>query len=88
VITTKDGTLIHFKHRAWGQPVAFSHWWPLTADAWENQMPDVRRPRACVAEGTPTKDLSDKRSRSRFSSVAICACSIKAEGQGLTVRAL
>jgi hypothetical protein len=73
---------------AWGQPVVFSHRWPLAADAWKNQMPGVRRLRACVADGTPTTELSNDRSLSRFSSVAICACSIKAEGQGITVRAL
>ncbi len=41
-ITTKDGTQIFYKD--WGgtgQPVVFSHGWPLTADVWDNQMDSV-----------------------------------------------
>ena len=37
-ITTRDGTEIFYKDWSSGQPVLFSHGWPLTADAWDAQM--------------------------------------------------
>src|SRR5579864_8691404 len=36
--TTKDGTSIYYKDWGTGQPITFSHGWPLTADAWDAQM--------------------------------------------------
>jgi non-heme chloroperoxidase len=37
-ITAKDGTQIYYKDGGNGQPMVFSHGWPLTADDWDAQM--------------------------------------------------
>jgi pimeloyl-ACP methyl ester carboxylesterase len=37
-ITTQDGTRIFYKDWGSGQPVVFSHGWPLSADDWDTQM--------------------------------------------------
>ena len=37
-VTATDGTIIHFTDWCHGQPVVFSHGWPLQGDAWEDQM--------------------------------------------------
>src|ERR1700709_2111803 len=36
--TTKDGVDISYKDWGSGQPVVFSHGWPLTSDAWDPQL--------------------------------------------------
>ena len=37
-ITTKDGVTIFYKDWGSGQPIVFSHGWPLTSDDWDPQM--------------------------------------------------
>jgi len=37
-ISTRDGTQLYYKDWGRGQPVVFSHGWPLNSDSWESQM--------------------------------------------------
>ena len=38
IVTTKDGVEIFYKDWGAGQPIVFSHGWPLSADDWDAQM--------------------------------------------------
>ena len=38
IVTTKDGVEIFYKDWGKGQPIVFSHGWPLSADDWDAQM--------------------------------------------------
>src|SRR6202021_2446989 len=38
IVKTKDGIEIFYKNWGKGQPIVFSHGWPLSADDWDNQM--------------------------------------------------
>ena len=38
MVTTKDGLQIYYKDWGTGQPIVFSHGWPLSADDWDTQM--------------------------------------------------
>ena len=50
--TTHDGTDIYYKDWGTGQPVVFSHGWPLNADAWDEQAVLRRRPTASAPSPT------------------------------------
>src|ERR1043166_863311 len=38
MIAMQDGTEVHYKDWGSGEPVVFSHGWPLSSDSWESQM--------------------------------------------------
>src|SRR5438093_192056 len=59
-IKTTDGTEIYYKDWGTGQPIVLSHGWPLSADAWEDQMVFLASRRyRCIAH--------DRRGHGRFS---------------------
>jgi len=66
-ITTKDGTHIFYKDWGKGQPIVFSHGWPLTADDWDGQMlffgqrgyRVIAADRRCHGRSTQTWDGND-----------------------------
>ena len=44
-IKTRDGIEIYYKDWGTGQPIVFSHGWPLSADDWDTQMLFFLQPR-------------------------------------------
>src|SRR3954468_22828598 len=60
-ITTPDNTKIYYKDWGAGQPVVCSHGWPLSADAWDDQMFFLaRRGYRCIAHDRRGHGRSDQ----------------------------
>ena len=79
-ITTKDGTEIYYKDWGSGQPIVFSHGWPLSADDWDAQMLFFlgHGPTSAggPASGTVTRDL-----RLHLRAVAVRADAVAERGR-------
>jgi non-heme chloroperoxidase len=60
-ITAQDGTQLYYKDWGSGPPVVFSHGWPLSADAWEDQMLFLGRPRILLHRGARRNARSPQR---------------------------
>ena len=54
-ITTKDGVEIFYKDWGKGQPIVFSHGWPLSADDWDTQMKTSLQRTLCLARTSASK---------------------------------
>jgi pimeloyl-ACP methyl ester carboxylesterase len=80
-IITDDGTTIFYKDWGTGQPVVFSHGWPLNADAWDDQaMLVADHGFRAIAHVWPRSP------RSRTSSTPTCSPSFAADRPACPVR--
>jgi len=64
-ITTKDGVEIFYKDWGEGQPIVFSHGWPLSADEWDTCIRDRKLPVKMLPNGKIRKDTVDRTQRIR-----------------------